>query len=194
GGMITCSDPSLAKRLRRFRHHGIDVDVVERDAKQRWYYDMVELGYNYRLSDIHCALGLSQLRKVDRFLKRREAIVAQYDKAFQSLTPIQLPPHASPKDRHAWHLYVVRLNLELLGCSRDDAFEQLRAQGIGAHVLYRPIYLHSFYQKQGWKRGDCPVIEKTFERLLCIPIFPAMTEAMVQKVIASVLQLSQVKV
>lgn len=194
GGMVTCADSSMANRLRSFRHHGIDMDVVERDAKQKWYYDMADMGYNYRLSDVHCALGLSQLRKANRFLQSREAIAAQYDKELASLPYVIRPPQAPSDSRHAWHLYVIRLDLGKYGFSRDEVFSRLRAQGIGAHVHYRPIHLHSFYRKRGWKEGDCPHIETTFPAMLSLPIFQGMTEAMIKRVISSIKQLERVKV
>ncbi len=189
GGLVTTPDAELAHKLRQFRHHGINMAVTERDARQTWSYDMTSLGYNYRLTDIQCALGLSQLKKLERFLQRREAIVASYDAAFKDLPYVKCPPHAPKGGRHGWHLYIIRLDTAKLGMSRDDMFKRLRDQGIGAHVHYRPIHLHSYYRRLGWKPGACPVIEKTFEGMLTLPIFPAMTDEMVGRVIAGVTNL-----
>jgi len=186
GGMVMTSNEALAKRLRQFRHHGIDVDVIQRDTQQRWRYDMTGLGYNYRLTDIQCALGISQLRKSEEFLKRREAIAAAYDKAFTHAPFLERPPRGRTSDRHAWHLYIVRLKAETSGLSRDEAFEHLRSQGIGVHVHYRPIHLHPYYAALGWRPGDCPQAEATFSAALTLPIHPSMTDAMVQRVITAV--------
>jgi len=194
GGMVTCLNPALARKLRQFRHHGIDVDVVQRDFEQRWSYDMTALGYNYRLTDLQCALGISQLKKIERFLERRESIAREYDTAFADLSFVQLPPRSVGTDRHAWHLYIIRLKTSELGFSRDDAFNRLRRQQIGAHVHYRPIHLHPYYKALGWKPGDCPQIEKTFMAMLSLPIYPGMTPEMVRRVIAAVKELGQVKV
>jgi len=162
GGMVSTPSESTAKKLRIFRHHGIDMDVSQREAKQTWKYDMMDLGYNYRLSDIHSALGLSQLKKAERFLKLRNEIVSQYDKAFEKLPFVKIPPHARAGDRHVWHLYVIQLDLKALSRTRDDIFDDLRKQGIGVHVLYRPIYWHPYYESLGYKKGLCPQLEKTF--------------------------------
>lgn len=192
GGMVTTGSPDLAQKLRQFRHHGISIDVTERDKRQLWSYDMTTLGYNYRLTDFQCALGLSQLNKSERFLKRREEIAHLYDQAFEKVKFMKRPPHASTGSRHAWHLYIVRVNPERIGMSRDDLFTRLRAEGIGAHVHYQPIHWHSYYQQQGWKRGDCPNIEKTFPHMLSLPIFPSMTDAMVHQVIDTLIQITAV--
>jgi UDP-4-amino-4,6-dideoxy-N-acetyl-beta-L-altrosamine transaminase len=182
GGMVTTPDPDLAARLRRFRHHGINIDVTERDSRALWQYDMIDLGYNYRLTDIQCALGISQLKKVERFLRRRAQIVEVYDQALRNKIYWQLPPHARKGDRHAWHLYILRLNDLPSGRTRDDLFTRLRAQGIGAQVHYQPIHLHSYYRRLGWSPGACPRAEASFPRMLTLPIFPGMTETMVQRV------------
>ncbi len=186
GGMVTTPREDLAKRLRQFRHHGISMDVNERDQKQQWHYDMTALGFNYRLTDIQCALGITQLKKSERFLKERERVVAAYDSSFRQLPFLAIPPHARSGDRHAWHLYIVRLDTQALKQSRDEVFQHLRAQQIGAHVHYRPIHLHTFYSKQGWKEGDCPQIERTFSRMLTLPCFPAMTPEMVSRVTGAI--------
>jgi perosamine synthetase len=183
GGMVMTGNPAFAKRLRQFRHHGIDVDVVQRDAAQRWHYDMTALGYNYRLSDLQCALGLSQLKRCERFLECREQIAQAYRNAFRDFTFLTQPPLPRSGDRHSWHLYIVKLNVAAIGLSRNDVFKALREREIGAHVHYRPIHLHSYYEKLGYRPGLCPVIEAAFPEMLTLPIFPGMTDPMVQRVI-----------
>ncbi len=183
GGAVTTPHADLARRLRQFRHHGIDIDVRDRDARQSWRYDMTELGYNYRLSDLQSALGISQLCKLNRFLDCRETIAKSYDEGLGKIKAIQRPPHARPGDKHAWHLYIIRLLTEQLGLERDEVFSQLRSKGIGVHVHYRPIHLHSYYHRMGWRPGDCPQSEATFSRLLSLPIFPTMTHAMAEHVL-----------
>ncbi len=186
GGMVVTSQGSWVGKLRQFRHHGIDMDVTERDAKNSWQYDMVSLGYNYRITDIQCALGISQLKKAERFLQRREQIVSRYDEAFGHHSYFEIPPRPEKGSRHAWHLYVLRLNTQDDGAARNDLFARLRAAGISAQVHYQPIHWHSYYQRLGWKKGNCPQIEKTFPRMLTLPLFPAMTDGMVQRVITTV--------
>lgn len=183
GGMVTTSDKELAIRLRRFRHHGINLNPAEGDATLPWRYDMQDLGYNYRLSDIHCALGLSQLKKSERFLVQREKIAAQYDERLADAPSWKLPPHAEKGNRHSWHLYILRLNATRFGLSRDQVCAQLRTDGIGAHVHYQPIHLHTYYRRLGWKPGDCPIAEKTSEMMLTLPLFPAMNPKMITRVV-----------
>jgi UDP-4-amino-4,6-dideoxy-N-acetyl-beta-L-altrosamine transaminase len=186
GGMVVTSQGLWVEKLRQFRHHGIDIGVTERNAKDSWQYDMASLGYNYRITDIQCALGISQLKKAERFLQRREQIVARYDQAFRHNPSFEIPPRPSKGGRHAWHLYTLRLNTRDDGQARNDLFARLRTAGIGVQVHYQPIHWHSYYQRLGWKKGDCPQTEKTFPRMLTLPLFPAMTDEMVQRVITTV--------
>src|SRR5713101_388116 len=171
GGMVTTDDPVLAERLRIFRNHGI---TREHQRREDWRYEIVELGYNYRLSDIQAALGLSQLdRLADRIARRRE-IATQYARAFAALSEIE-PPVALPDRESAWHLYVVRLRLDRLRGDRAEVFRALRAENIGVNVHYIPVPWHPYYQDLGYARGTWPVAEGTYEQLLTLPIFPAMT-------------------
>lgn len=186
GGAVAVLDEKFAAKIRRLRHHGIDVGVVERDANKQWSYDMVDLGYNYRLTDFQCALGMSQLKKSEQFLEQREKIVERYHQAFSSHAVWDLPPVAKAGDRHAWHLYILRLKPTIDSSLRDKYFKAMRDKGVGAHVHYQPIYWHSYYQKLGWKKGACPEIEKTFQRMLTIPMFSSMTDEMVERVISAV--------
>lgn len=184
GGMITTDDPELACRLRVFRNHGITTDHRQREQQGSWFYEMVELGYNYRLTDIQCALGLSQLAKLPAWVERRQAIARRYDDALSGLDGIRaLSVH--PEVSHAYHLYVVRLDADALGLDRSAVFARLREQGVLVNVHYVPVHLHPFYRRQfGTRPGQCPVAEAAYEQILSLPIFPAMSEAQVDRVAA----------
>lgn len=185
GGVITTDDPELARRLRIFRNHGITSDHRERQEKGGWLYEMVALGYNYRLTDIQCALGLSQLKKLDDWLERRRAIAGRYGGAFQELAELDLPG-ARPDCEPAWHLYVIRLNLERLRVGRAEIFRALRAENIGVNVHYIPVPWHPYYQRLGFSKGQWPVAEDAYERLISLPMFHGMSDADADDVIAAV--------
>ena len=189
GGVITTDDPELARRMRTFRNHGITTDHRQREAQGSWFYEMVDLGYNYRLTDIQCALGISQLKKLPAWIERRQEIAQIYDRAFTAvptITPLTLQPERS----HAYHLYVIQLNLDLLRIDRSQIFADLRAAGIGVNVHYVPVHLHPFYQERfGTRVGMCPVAEGAYAQILSLPIFPAMTDADVERVIHTCLDI-----
>ncbi|MGD0652953.1 MAG: UDP-4-amino-4,6-dideoxy-N-acetyl-beta-L-altrosamine transaminase [Thermoguttaceae bacterium] len=176
GGAITSDDPELIRRMRMFRNHGITTDFRQRETAGSWVYDMVDLGYNYRLSDIQCALGVTQLAKLPQSIARRQAIAAKYGAAFAKMSGVR--PLSVHKDvSHAYHLYVIQLELEKLIVDRGQVFQALRAEGIGVNVHYRPVHLHPYYRTHfGTKPGDCPVAEAAYERLISLPMFPAMTD------------------
>ncbi len=186
GGAVTTGDAELARRMRLFRNHGITTDFRERAAQGAFVYEMVDLGYNYRLSDIQCALGITQLAKLPASVARRQAIARQYDEAFcqfPSVRPLAVRGDVS----HAYHLYVIRLELEALTADRAAIFRALRAEGIGVNVHYLPVHLHPYYQnKFGTCKGLCPVAEAAYERILSLPMFPAMTDDDVRDVVAAV--------
>ena len=186
GGMVTTDDPGLARRMRIFRNHGITTDHRQRSEKGSWFYEMVDLGYNYRLTDFQCALGLSQLRKLPGWVAKRQKIAGRYDGAFACLdaaAPLGMREGLS----HAYHLYVVQLNLNKLMADRATIFAALRAEGLGVNVHYIPVHLHPFYrQRFGAAAGLCPVAEAAYERILSLPIFPAMSDQDVEDVIAAV--------
>jgi perosamine synthetase len=186
GGMITTDDPQLAQRMRIFRNHGITSDHRQREQQGSWFYEMVDLGYNYRITDIQCALGLSQLRKLSAWVKRRQEIAQRYNAAFAevpSVRPLQLRPEVS----HAYHLYIVQLDLSQLRATRSQIFAALRAEGIGVNVHYIPVHLHPFYRERfGTGPGLCPVAEAAYERLISLPIFPAMRDDDVESVIIAI--------
>lgn len=184
GGMVLTDDPGIAKRVRSFRHHGIDLDLHSRNRSNSWEYDVVDLGFNYRLPDINCALGISQLARSDRWLERRRAIAAAYHGALEGLPMIQLPVERSDC-ASAWHLYVVRLNLETVKVSRAQVFAALRAENIGVNVHYIPIPWMSHYARLGYVRGQWPVAEREYERVLSLPIYPGMSDQDVTDVVAA---------
>jgi perosamine synthetase len=179
GGMVTTEDSGLARRMRAFRNHGITSDHRQREQAGSWYYEMVDLGYNYRLSDIQCALGMSQLRKLPSWIDRRQEIARRYDAAYDNIEEIR-PLGRRTEVSHAYHLYPVRM-----AGDRGHVFEALRAQGFGVNVHYIPVYLHPFYRRRfGTGPGMCPVAEAVYERLLSLPIFQAMSDQEVEMAIA----------
>jgi perosamine synthetase len=185
--MITTNDHTLARRVRMFRNHGITTDHRQREELGSWFYEMVDLGYNYRITDFQCALGLSQLKKLSGWVTRRQEIARHYDKAFASLAEIE-PLDVGKNLTHAYHLYVVRLNLEKLQGERTEIFAALRAAGIGVNVHYIPVHLHPFYRQHfATKPGDCPIAESAYERLLTLPLHPKMSSQDIENVINAVL-------
>jgi perosamine synthetase len=186
GGMVTTDDVNLTQRLRMFRNHGIDSDARERQAEGQWHYDMVDLGYNYRLTDIGCALGLSQLKKLDAFLLRRREIAACYTAAFKRL-PGVISPVVRPDVTPAWHLYPIRIDSTNLGVTRAELYHALRAENIGINVHYIPVHLQPYYrQRFGYHSEEYPVAEGAYERLISLPIFPTMNPTDVEDVIVAV--------
>jgi perosamine synthetase len=169
GGLVTTADAELAARMRSFRNHGITTDHRQRADAGAWFYEMVELGFNYRLTDFQCALGQSQLRKLGRWIERRQDLALYYDEVFAdvaAVTPLAVREGVS----HAYHLYVVQVD------RRDDVFAQLRNDGIGANVHYVPVHLHPFYRERlGTGPGLCPSAEAAYARILSLPLFPDLT-------------------
>jgi UDP-4-amino-4,6-dideoxy-N-acetyl-beta-L-altrosamine transaminase len=185
GGMVTTENAEFAQRLRMFRNHGISSEARGRHERGQWRYEMVELGYNYRLSDMACALGISQLRRLPVNLARRRAIAAHYQRSFSQIDEI-IPPAPSEGVESAWHLYPIRLRLESLRACRDDIFRALRAENIGVNVHYIPVYQHPYYRRQFPDVAPCPVTERVFESLITLPMFHAMSDSDVQDVIQAV--------
>ena len=190
GGVITTDDAELARRLRMFRNHGITSEARERQERGGWFYEMVALGYNYRLTDLQCALGLSQLKKLESWLARRRAIAARYNAAFEKLPELALLSVRADRDP-AWHLYVIRLNLEQLRVGRAEVFRALRAENIGVNVHYIPVPWHPYYQRLGYTKGQWPVTEDAYERLISLPMFHAMTDADADDVIEAVRKVAE---
>jgi perosamine synthetase len=184
GGAVTTNRDDLAARLRRFRNHGFDTDFRERQARGEVYSPMVELGYNYRLTDIQCALGLSQLAKAEGFLKRRTQIAEHYRAALAEVPAVSVPA-VDPAVRHGWHIFPILLDLERLSADRRTVVAALRAENIGAAVHYVPAYWHPYYESLGYRRGLCPRAEAAFERLVTLPLFAAMSDADVDDVVTA---------
>jgi len=186
GGMIVTDNREYAEKMRRFRNHGISTDHRQRSGNGTWFYEMTDLGYNYRLTDFQCALGLSQLQKLPAWIERRREIAREYDLAFATLHAIK-PLDTSADVTHAYHLYVVKLEGAQPERSRVAVFEALRKEGIGVNVHYIPVHLHPFYLKRfGTRPGMCPAAEEAYERILSLPIYPTMEDRDVRKVIETV--------
>ncbi len=186
GGMVTTNNKEFAKRLKLLRNHGIEGDARQRQAKGQWYYEMVDLGYNYRLTDIGCALGLSQLKKLDQNLARRRKIASRYKQALGDLQGIRLPAQRDYVSS-AWHLYPVRFDLHQLKAGRAEIFSALRAENIGVNVHYIPVHTHPYYRMMfGYKGGEYPVAEAAYEMLVSLPMFHGMTDQDVQDVAQAV--------
>ncbi len=182
GGMVVTNNPLFAERLRLFRSHGITKDEtkMERQSHGPWYSEMIDLGYNYRLTDLQSALGLSQLKKLDRFLEKRHSIAQLYNTILANVENIKIPP-AHPG--HAYHLYP----LWVKPSKRKHVFDFLREHNIGVQVHYIPVYLHPFYMSTfGFKDGECPRAEHFYAGEISLPIFPALAEHDVEYVCAKV--------
>ena len=186
GGMVTTNHPQFAETLRRFRNHGISSDARQRHTAGQWHYEMVLLGYNYRLPDIACALGIQQLAKLDTNLARRREIAQLYAEAFREF-PGVVAPAVRSEAKPAWHLYPIRLDLEKLTANRAQIFRALRAENIGVNVHYIPVHLHPYYRdRYGYKGGEFPVAEGAYERLITLPMFHGMSDQDVDDVIGAV--------
>lgn len=189
GGMATTNDPELAKRMRMLGSHGITRDSREmtREPDGPWYYEQVELGFNYRMTDIQAALGLSQMRRLDEFVSQRHAIAARYDKLLSDVN-VAIPLQHSDS-YSGLHLYVVRMHPNMPAGARRQVFESLRAAGIGVNVHYIPVHLQPYYRELGFGVGDFPAAEEYYERAITLPMFPALTEAQQDTIVSTLRKL-----
>ncbi|HEU5111311.1 MAG TPA: DegT/DnrJ/EryC1/StrS family aminotransferase [Micromonosporaceae bacterium] len=186
GGMVTTDDVGLAHDLRSLRTHGVDHDHRARAAAGTWRYEMTRLGYNYRLSDVHCALVLSQLGKSATWTGRRHEIARRYDRAFAGLPEVR-PLAVRDGVRHGYHLYVVRLDLGRLRVGRGQVFRALRAEGIDVNVHFVPVHLHPYYRGRfGTRPGQCPAAEAAYETILSLPVYPRMSDGDADSVVDAV--------
>ena len=190
GGMLLTDDDVLADRARVMRLHGISADAWNRyGAGGSWAYEVVEAGFKYNLTDLAAAIGLVQLQRLDEMADARAVIAARYDEAFAGSPLLEVPPRRAG-DRHAWHLYVVRLAIEELSIDRAEVIRRLGEAGIGTSVHFIPLHLHPHYQQRyGYAPGDFPVAERHFERSISLPIWPGMTDAQVHRVTSTVLDI-----
>lgn len=175
GGMVTTDDDAYAASLRSFRGHGITTDFRQREKLGGWFYEMEELGYNYRITDIQCALGISQLKRLDLWIAKRNELAAKYDSEFAEISGIT--PLAQNDDTlNAYHLYVIKIDAAVAGVSREEMFKNLREAGVGVNVHYMPVYLHPYYQKTfNYGVGLCPQAEAAYEQIISLPIYPGLS-------------------
>ena len=185
GGMALTNDAQLAKRMQLLRSHGItrEANEMTQAPDGPWYYQQIELGFNYRMTDLQAALGISQMQRLDEFIARRHALAERYDNklaAFPIVTPWQHPDSYSGR-----HLYVIRLKTELITKSHREVFEALRAADIGVNVHYIPVYRQPYYENLGFKPGHCPEAEHYYSEAISLPMYPALTEAQQDRVITA---------
>lgn len=190
GGMITTNDRTWAERMRSMSLHGLSHDAWKRNSSHgSWFYEIISPGYKYNLTDIAASLGIAQLRKCDRFREVRRGHAAMYDEGFRDISQIRVP-HVKDEVQHAWHLYVIQLNLEQLSIGRNEMIESLRKENIGTSVHFIPLHLHPYYRDTfGYGPKDFPVASAVFDRILSLPIYPKMTKANVLEVIHSVTEI-----
>ena len=186
GGMLT-GPPDLVEEARIWSLHGMSRDAWKRySAEGSWYYEVICPGFKYNMTDIQAALGLHQLRKLPQFQARRREIFQRYNEAFSRLEELQTPVER-PEVEHAWHLYVLRLNLERLRVSRNQFIEELKARNIGTSVHFIPVHLHPYYRdRYGYKPEDFPVACREYQRIVSLPLYPRMSDQDVQDVIDTV--------
>jgi UDP-4-amino-4,6-dideoxy-N-acetyl-beta-L-altrosamine transaminase len=182
GGMCVTDNEELADKMRMLRNHGIDKDARERYGQSAsWSYDQKLLSRNYRMTDFQAALGISQLKRIEKFIKRRKEIAKIYTEAFDNISEV-MTPYVQPYVRHTWHLYTILLN----GIDRGKFFKWMREANIGVNVHYIPVYRHSYYEHFKLEREDFPVTEDIFNRIITLPLFPKMNDKDVYDVVDAV--------
>lgn len=184
GGIITTDNEEYYKKMISFRSHGItreSDELINKDVGS-WYYEQQELGFNYRMTDFQAALGISQLRKLDRFIKRRKEIVDRYNEIFEELDGVILQQNAGFSDT-VNHLYILKLDLSKFNVDRREIYDAIIAENIGLNVHYIPVYLHPYYKKLGYEKGLCPKAEELYNAMFTIPLFPSMSDEDVEDVI-----------
>ncbi|HAS89060.1 MAG TPA: UDP-4-amino-4,6-dideoxy-N-acetyl-beta-L-altrosamine transaminase, partial [Desulfovibrio sp.] len=183
GGMAVTDNAEYDKRMRIFRNHGITADFRQRDG---WFYEMQDLGFNYRITDFQCALGLSQLSRLPEWIERRREIASKYDAEFTAMGGLN-PLGKQDGAKHAYHLYVINLEGENRSEKRKQVFNYLREHGLGVQVHYIPVHLHPYYKDNfGTHEGLCPVAEEAYDGLISLPMFPLMEDEDVKQVVETV--------
>ncbi len=185
GGMVLTNRRDLYDKLVRLRSHGITRDpaMMDESPEGAWSYQQVELGFNYRITDLQAALGTSQLTRLDAFISRRRYLAKRYDRLLEGL-PLERP-RGSQLASSAWHLYVIRLHLDALGKDRRQVFDELRARGIGVNVHYIPVHTQPHYRRRGFAAGDFPVAEQYYREAISLPMFYALDDARQDQVVAA---------
>jgi len=191
GGMVTTNDPKLAERMRILCLHGISKDAWNRySEKGSWYYEVIEPGFKYNLSDVQSAIGIHQLAKLERFHALRTAYAGVYTRRLGEIEEIEAPPHCA-YGRHAWHLYVIRLNLDLLGVSRNQFIDELRGRGVGTSVHFIPIPLHPFFRPWAHlEQNQCPRALDLYARMISLPLYPSLNMDQIQFVTDSIKEIA----
>jgi len=187
GGMVTTDDLSMAEKIRRFRCHGIDATVATRQVRNTHRYDMQSLGFNYRLSDLQCALGIAQLKKLASFVDRRQAIALRYQQALSNVKHVRLLMNHSDRTS-GQHLVVMKWDHHAAGCDRDALYHDLKQNQIGVNVHYRPVYQNSYYQNQFGTNMTCPNADAAYQQILSLPVFPLMTDQQVDFVCQRIIE------
>ena len=175
--MALTNNAEINRKLKLFRSHGITSDksyMSSRDEDELWNYQQLELGYNYRMTDIQAALGVSQLNRIDEFVEKRRSIAARYDELLFDL-PLKIP-YQDPSSYSSYHLYLIKLNLNELEKSQIEIYSELREEGILVNLHYIPVYLQPYYSKLGFKKGYCPESENYFKSILSIPIYTSLSK------------------
>jgi len=175
GGLATTRNAALAKRMARLRSHGItrDPDEMTQDPDGPWYYQQIELGFNYRMTDLQAALGLSQLKRLDQYIHRRQQLATRYDQLLADLPLTRLQQH--PDSKSAWHLYVIRLNPDT-SVNHRQLFEAMRSAGIGVNLHYIPVHTQPYYQEIGFSEGDFPAAEAYYKEAITLPLHATLTD------------------
>jgi dTDP-4-amino-4,6-dideoxygalactose transaminase len=192
GGMLCTQDPRIADRCRVMSLHGISRDAWRRySAEGSWYYEIAAPGFKYNMTDIAAAMGLAQLRKAGRMVARRREIAARYDDRFRAMEELQIPTDR-PGCEHAWHLYMLRLNLERLKIDRAVFIDEMRSRRVGVSVHFIPLHIHPYYRETfGYAAGDFPVAFEEYLREVSLPIYSAMTDADVERAIEAVSEITR---
>ena len=185
GGIAATNDASLAARMRRLRTHGItaNVDEMSHALDGPWFYEQIELGFNYRMTDVHAAIGTSQLHRLDAFIARRRAIASRYDELLPDLPLVA--PWQHPDGSSAWHLYVIRLKLAAMSRTHREVFEALRAAGVWVQLHHIPIYRHSYHARRGYTAAAYPEAERYYAEAITLPIFPGLTDEQQDAVVSA---------
>ena len=191
GGVATTNDKNLAEKLTLFRSHGItrDSELMRKLPDGPWYYEQIDIGYNYRMTELQAALGISQLERIESMISKRHLIANEYDKKLNNL-PLRVP-WQDKKSHSSYHLYVIRLNLNQINISHKDFFIKMRNEDILVNLHYIPVYFHPYYKKLGFKKGHCPEAEKYYADAVSIPMFPTLTDKDQNKVISSIKSILQ---